>query len=114
MSSEPQQLFSTKRIFILGAVLVGIVMIIAIGDEVKQIESPTLEWPSLPELDLDIFDEVDCTIISDYDPNSKTQTGWAGQCETTNDQMQNSYSLLIVVLIVLVAVAVLSVVRMLG
>ena len=111
MSNEPQQIFSSKKIFILGAVIVGIIMIFAV-DEIEQTKMPTLEWPNLPKINLDILDEVDCTLLSDYDPNSKTQTGWSKQCETANDQMQNSFSLLMVSLIVIGAIGVLSLVRM--
>ena len=40
--------------------------------------------------------------------------GWAAQCETSNEQAQNAYTLLVIILIVVAAVAILSVVRMLG
>ena len=39
--------------------------------------------------------------------------GWSLQCETNNDQAQSAYTLLIVILVVVAAVAILSVVRML-
>ena len=42
-----------------------------------------------------------------------SSTGWAGQCETNNTQAQSAYTLLIVILVVVAAVAILSVVRML-
>lgn len=38
---------------------------------------------------------------------------WAAQCETNNAQAQNAYTLLVIILIVVAAVAILSVVRML-
>ena len=44
---------------------------------------------------------------------SSAQAGWAGQCETNNSQTQNAYTLLVIILIVVAAVAILSVVRML-
>lgn len=58
----------------------------------------------------------DCTTLPDYDAGqpSTNQTGWAAQCETNNTQTQNAYTLLVIILIVVAAVAILSVVRMLG
>ena len=56
----------------------------------------------------------DCTTLPDYNTTAgATQTGWAGQCETNNEQTQNAYTLLVIILIVVAAVAILSVVRML-
>ena len=59
----------------------------------------------------------DCTTLPDYDANAgdvaANQTGWAAQCFTNNDQSQNAYTLLVIILIVVAAVAILSVVRML-
>lgn len=56
----------------------------------------------------------DCTTLPDYNSTAKAvQTGWAAQCETNNDQTQNAYTLLVIILIVVAAVAILSVVRML-
>ena len=59
----------------------------------------------------------DCTTLPDYDAariNAATnQTGWAGQCLSNNDQTQNAYTLLVIILIVVAAVAILSVVRLL-
>ena len=49
------------------------------------------------------------TITSD-----DTQVGWAGECVSSNAQAQNAYTLLVIILIVVAAVAILSVVRMLG
>ena len=56
----------------------------------------------------------DCTTLPDYNASLATQTGWALQCETNNTQTQNAYTLLVIILIVVAAVAILSVVRMLG
>lgn len=50
---------------------------------------------------------------STYDPSVVTQTGWSLQCQVNNDQSQNAYTLLVIILIVVAAVAILSVVRML-
>lgn len=68
----------------------------------------------------------DCTTLPDYNATTPSagqkaagvtidnqQTGWAGQCVTNNDQTQNAYTLLVIILIVVAAVAILSVVRML-
>lgn len=66
----------------------------------------------------------DCTTLPDWNAtephNNQTgvtlenqQTGWAGQCVTNNEQTQNAYTLLVIILIVVAAVAILSVVRML-
>ena len=68
----------------------------------------------------------DCTSLPDYNATAPSQaqvnegvtlanqqTGWAGQCITNNDQTQNAYTLLVIILIVVAAVAILSVVRML-
>lgn len=49
------------------------------------------------------------TITSDV-----VQVGWAAQCVASNAQAQNAYTLLVIILIVVAAVAILSVVRMLG
>ena len=61
---------------------------------------------------------VDCNALVGSDGtaglNSITDTAWAAQCYQIEDQSTNSYSLLVVVLIVIAAVAILSVVRMLG
>ena len=62
----------------------------------------------------------DCTTLPDYvaadlveTETDGNQTGWAGQCYTNNSQSQNAYTLLVIILIVVAAVAILSVVRML-
>ena len=59
----------------------------------------------------------DCTTLPDYvASNANTsagQVGWASQCYANNDQTQNAYTLLVIILIVVAAVAILSVVRML-
>jgi len=56
----------------------------------------------------------DCTTLPDYNSTAgATQTGWAGQCESNNTQVQNAYTLLVIILIVVAAVAILSVVRLL-
>ena len=41
------------------------------------------------------------------------QVGWSGQCVSNNTATQNAYTLLVIILIVVAAVAILSVVRML-
>lgn len=41
------------------------------------------------------------------------QSGWSLQCLTNNSQTQNAYTLLVIILIVVAAVAILSVVRLL-
>ena len=53
----------------------------------------------------------DCTGLPGY--ASTGSTGWALQCEDNNTQTQNAYTLLVIILIVVAAVAILSVVRML-
>ena len=70
----------------------------------------------------------DCTTLPDYNAtaphNNQTiydptitldsqQTGWSAQCLTNNEQTQNAYTLLVIILIVVAAVAILSVVRLL-
>ena len=67
----------------------------------------------------------DCTTLPDWNataPNATTQpgvtldsqqTGWAGQCITNNEQTQNAYTLLVIILIIVAAVAILSVIRLL-
>ena len=64
----------------------------------------------------------DCTTLPDWNataPNQtgvtldNQQTGWAAQCLVNNTQTQNAYTLLVIILIVVAAVAILSVVRML-
>lgn len=56
----------------------------------------------------------DCTTLPGYNTTTgATQTGWPGQCETNNTSTQNAYTLLVIILIVVAAVAILSVVRML-
>ena len=66
----------------------------------------------------------DCTTLPDWNatvPNvnqtgvtlDNQQTGWAAQCLVNNEQTQNAYTLLVIILIVVAAVAILSVVRML-
>ena len=65
---------------------------------------------------------TDCTQINDYvaanddggATNTHNQTGWAGQCFSSNAQSQSGYGLLMVSLIVLAAAVVLIVVRMLS
>ena len=57
---------------------------------------------------------MDCQQISDYDSNATTQSGWSLSCENVNEQSQSSYSLLIVVLIVVSAIIILSILRILG
>ena len=67
----------------------------------------------------------DCTNLPDFNATvpsvnqtgvtlDNQQTGWAGQCVTTNTQSQSAYSLLIIVIIVIAAVVILAVVRMLA
>jgi len=59
----------------------------------------------------------DCTTLPDYNATladtSAAQSGWASQCFANNDQTQNAYTLIVIILIVVAAVAILSVVRML-
>ena len=56
----------------------------------------------------------DCTALPDYNTTAgAVQTGWSAQCDTNNTQTQNAYTLLVIILIVVAAVAILSVVRML-
>ena len=57
---------------------------------------------------------MDCQQISDYDGAATTQTGGSLSCENVNEQSQSSYSLLIVVLIVVSAIIILSILRILG
>ena len=64
----------------------------------------------------------DCTTMPDYNgtgdlangTGDAVQIGWALQCENTNEQSQNAYTLLVIILIVVAAVAILSVVRLLA
>lgn len=66
----------------------------------------------------------DCTTLPDYNATSGDTSagqlaslpnpgGWAAQCFSNNDQTQNAYTLIVIILIVVAAVAILSVVRML-
>ena len=71
----------------------------------------------------------DCTGLPDYNATTPSvnetdsagvrltvdtnQDGWAGQCLSNNTQTQNAYTLLVIILIVVAAIAILSVVRML-
>ncbi len=56
----------------------------------------------------------DCEDLPDFNSTAgATQTGWALSCENTSSQAQNAYTLLIVILVVVAAVAILTVVRML-
>jgi hypothetical protein len=64
----------------------------------------------------------DCTSLDGFTTGGGTSgdtnttadsTGWAAQCLENNDQTQNAYTLLVIILIVVAAVAILSVVRML-
>src|SRR3990167_5922243 len=70
----------------------------------------------------------DCTNLPDYNATTPAvgefangvqltvdtnQDGWAGQCLSNNTQTQNAYTLLVIILIVVAAIAILSVVRML-
>ncbi len=66
----------------------------------------------------------DCTTLPGYNATvpgvnqtgvtlDSQQTGWPGQCITNNTSTQNAYTLLVIILIVVAAVAILSVVRML-
>ena len=64
----------------------------------------------------------DCTNLPGYTTGGLTtgdtnttadSTGWGAQCLTNNTQAQSAYTLLIVILVVVAAVAILSVVRML-
>ena len=50
---------------------------------------------------------------STFDSSIAIQTGWPNQCLTNNNATQNAYTLLVIILIVVAAVAILSVVRML-
>lgn len=62
---------------------------------------------------------ADCTTLPDYDTtrdNAATNQSsgtWAAQCIVNNTSTQNAYTLLVIILIVVAAVAILSVVRML-
>ena len=60
----------------------------------------------------------DCTTLPDYNATAGDTAAaqgdtWAGQCFSNNDQTQNAYTLIVIILIVVAAVAILSVVRML-
>lgn len=44
----------------------------------------------------------------------ESSIGWAAECESNNTQTRNAYTLLVIILIVVAAVAVLSVIRLLG
>lgn len=56
----------------------------------------------------------DCTTLPGYSTGTpSSSTGWAGTCLDANSNTQSAYTLLIVILIVVAAVAILFVVRML-
>ena len=55
----------------------------------------------------------DCSTLPGYTGADANATGWAEQCVSNNTQTQNAYTLLVIILIVVAAVAILSVVRML-
>ena len=57
-------------------------------------------------------DVVDCAKLTGGSTDPKT--GWGLECENIQKQTQDSYSLLVVILIVVAAIAILSVVRLLG
>jgi NADH:ubiquinone oxidoreductase subunit 3 (subunit A) len=57
---------------------------------------------------------MDCTSLDGYNSGTpEDSTGWAATCLHSNSATQNAYSLLIVILIVVAAVAILFVVKML-
>ncbi len=84
---------------------IGIAIMLAIG--VQILGNTVQDCDSLPG-----FDSVNSTGHVNA-TGDQFSAGWALQCETNNTQAQSAYTLLIVILVVVAAVAILSVVRML-
>lgn len=58
----------------------------------------------------------DCSTLPNFNATGGTTNqsdGWVTQCQANNTSTQNAYTLLVIILIVVAAVAILSVVRML-
>ena len=56
----------------------------------------------------------DCSNLEGYNSsNPSTSTSWAGSCEANNSGIQNSWTLVSIILIVLASVIILAVVKML-
>jgi len=56
----------------------------------------------------------DCSGLEGYNSsNPSASTGWSGSCEANNSQIQNAWTLISIVLIVISAVIILAVVKML-
>ena len=84
---------------------IGLAIMLAIG--VQILGNSVQDCDNLPG-----FETVNSTgQVNSTD--SSFSAGWALQCETNNTQAQSAYTLLIVILVVVAAVAILSVVRML-
>ena len=55
-----------------------------------------------------------CSILEGYNSsNPSASTGWSGACEANNTGIQNSWTLVSIILIVISAVIILAVVKML-
>tara|TARA_Y100001936_G_scaffold36342_1_gene34480 strand:- start:91 stop:351 length:261 start_codon:yes stop_codon:yes gene_type:complete len=54
----------------------------------------------------------DCEGLPGYDVNGSS--GWALSCEDTNQQTQNAFSLLTIILVVVAAITILVIIRLLG
>jgi len=100
-----------NNIMALVGAFIGIAIMLGIGIQI--LGNSVQDCTSLPDYNStapsagqQVYNNPDLTLDSQ-------QTGWAGQCVTNNEQTQNAYTLLVIILIVVAAVAILSVVRML-
>ena len=91
---------------------IGIAIMLAIG--VQILGNAVQDCSALPGFNtLNSTGDNDPAVPAPGDGSLTFPGGWALQCETNNDQAQSAYTLLIVILVVIAAVAILSVVRML-
>jgi hypothetical protein len=86
---------------------IGIAVILGIGIQI--LGNSVQDCSSLPDFNGTVPSVNQTGVTLD-----NQQTGWAAQCISNNAQSQNAYTLLVIILIVVAAVAILSVVRMLG
>ena len=88
---------------------IGIAIMLAIGVQIlgNAVQDCT-GLPGTADLTVNSTGGTDPPLLTSAD-----SVGWSGQCETNNTQAQSAYTLLIVILVVVAAVAILSVVKML-
>lgn len=91
---------------------IGIAIMLAIG--VQILGNAVQDCDALPGFQtLNSTGDNDPLNPAPGDGTLDVDAGWALQCATNNTQAQSAYTLLIVILVVIAAVAILSVVRML-